>query len=118
MEIKNLGTIGGRLKELRLKAGISQEQLAKELHFGSKSMVSQYETNKRAITIDALLEYSQRFNVTTDWILKGILAPEFVSAKELNKAMGYEDIIDAYFRIRDPLMRLIALEQVRILAND
>ena len=70
MNTQNMETIGGRLKELRLEAGISQEKLAKELHFGSKSMVSQYESNKRAITIDALLEFSQRFNVTTDWILK------------------------------------------------
>lgn len=58
--------IGGRLKALRLKQGLSQKQLADELSFGSKSMVSQYESNKRAITIDALLEYSNRFNVTTD----------------------------------------------------
>ena len=43
-----------------------------ELSFGSKRIVSQYESNKRAITIDALLEYSNRFNVTTEWIFKGV----------------------------------------------
>ena len=79
-------------------------------------MVSQYESNKRAITIDALLEYSQRFNVTTDWILKGVLAPAFVETRELYKAMGYEDVIEAYSHISNLGLRKAALEQMKVLA--
>lgn len=109
--------IGGRLKALRLKQGLSQEQLADELSFGAKSMVSQYESNKRAITIDALLEYSNRFNVTTDWILKGVLAPAFVEPRELYKAFGYEDVIEVYSRIKDSQMQQVALAQLRVLAE-
>lgn len=117
MEVKNMETIGGRLKELRLKEGISQEQLAKELHFGSKSMVSQYESNKRSITIDALLEYSKRFNVTTDWILKGILAPAFIDAKEVYKAFGFEELIEIYSNLKDQRLRRIALNQMMVLSQ-
>ena len=47
MNTQNMETIGGRLKALRLKEGLSQEQLADELSFGSKSMVSQYESMQR-----------------------------------------------------------------------
>ena len=118
MEIKNVGTIGGRLKELRLKAGISQEQLAKELHFGSKSMVSQYESNKRSITIDALLEYSGRFNVTTDWILKGVLAPMLTIHEDVEEVLEYEELRKTFAGIKDPQMRQIALEQLRVLLNN
>lgn len=116
MNTQNMETIGGRLKELRLREGLSQEKLAKELSFGSKSMVSQYESNKRAITIDALLEYSIRFNVTTDWILKGVLAPAFVEPRELSKAMGYEDVIEVYSHIGNLGLRKVALEQMKVLA--
>lgn len=84
-----------------------------ELSFGSKSIVSQYESNKRAITIDALLEYSNRFNVTTDWILKGVLAPAFVELGELYKALGYEEVIEVYSRIKDSQMQQVALAQLR-----
>ncbi|MBE5838883.1 MAG: helix-turn-helix transcriptional regulator [Butyrivibrio sp.] len=117
MNTQNMETIGGRLKALRLKEEFSQEQLADELSFGSKSMVSQYESNKRAITIDALLEYSNRFNVTTDWILKGVLAPAFVEPRELYKAFGYEDVIEVYSRIKDSQMQQVALAQLKVLAE-
>ena len=30
-----------------------------------------YEAEKRALPVDVLVRYSERFNVTTDWILKG-----------------------------------------------
>ena len=117
MEIKNLGTIGGRLKELRLDAGISQEKLAKELHLGSRSMVSQFESGKRTLTIDALLEYSARFNVTTDWILKGVLAPMKIEKEDLEMVLGYEELSETYFDIKDSRMRMIALEQMKVLAK-
>lgn len=118
METKNMETIGGRLKELRLKEGLSQEQLAKELHFGSKSMVSQYESNKRAITIDALLEYSGRFEVTTDWILKGILAPTYNYQNELYEESEYDEVIECYSALKDQRLRRIALEQMKVLAEN
>lgn len=118
MEAKSMETIGGRLKELRQREGISQEQLAKELHFGSKSMVSQYESNKRAITIDALLEYSKRFDVTTDWILKGVVAPVDNDTKEAFRVSGYDEVIECYSDLKDKRLRRIALEQMKVLVQN
>lgn len=118
MEAKSMETIGGRLKELRQKEGVSQEQLAKELHFGSKSMVSQYESNKRAITIDALLEYSNRFDVTTDWILKGVLVPADIDTREAFGASGYGEVIELYSELKDQRLRRIALEQMKVLVQN
>ncbi len=117
MDIKNMATIGGRLKGLREDKKLSQEQLAKELHLGSRSMVSQFENETRALTIDALLEYSRYFNVTTDWILKGVLAASFISPKDIEDATGYTELKELYSSLEDCLLRDVALEQMRALCR-
>lgn len=117
MNIKNVATIGGRLKGLREDKKLSQEQLAKELHMGSRSMISQFENETRALTIDARLEYSRFFNVTTDWILKGVLAPSFISPKEIEDVTGYTEFKELYFSLGDCLLRDVALEQMRALCR-
>lgn len=117
MDIKNMAKIGGRLKGLREDKKLSQEQLAKELYLGSRSMVSQFENETRALTIDALLEYSRYFNVTTDWILKGVLAPSFISPKDIEDATGYTELKELYSSLEDCLLRDVALEQMRALCR-
>ncbi len=117
MNIKNVATIGGRLKALREDKKLSQEQLAKELHLGSRSMISQFENETRALTIDTLLEYSRFFNVTTDWILKGVLAPSFICPKEIEDVTGYTEFKELYFNLGDCLLRDVALEQIRALCR-
>ena len=59
------------MKELRLKEGLSQEQLAPYLHFGNKGMVSAFETGKRELSMGALMAYADYFGASTDWILNG-----------------------------------------------
>ena len=55
--------------------------------------------------------------MTTDWILKGVLAPAFVEPRELYKVFGYEDVIEVYSRIKDSQMQQVALAQLRVLAE-
>ncbi len=87
-------SIALRLKQLREDAGMSQEQLALELLFGDRSMVSCYENAKRDITITALWAYSDYFNVSTDWILKGKVEDntyDFDTARMLRAFKGIDD---------------------------
>lgn len=104
-------TIGDRLKQLREMEGISQQNLAEQMHFGSRSTVSQFESNTRMITIDVLLAYSRRYKVSADWILRG---------DEAENGRGYEEekkVIQAYKHINNPAVRRLALEHIKLMAG-
>ena len=59
---------GYSLKTLRLKANITQEQLARRLSL-TKSVISAYETDLRLPSYDVLVHIASIFNVTTDYLL-------------------------------------------------
>lgn len=48
-------TIGGRIRQCRLRIGMTQEELAERLH-SSKPLISQYENNKVDIKGSIILE--------------------------------------------------------------
>lgn len=60
--------LGKRLKSLREKNGLSQEQLAKKLNL-TKSSISMYENNFRIPNVELLIEISKLFNVSIDYML-------------------------------------------------
>ncbi len=69
---KSMKTIGERIKYLREKCGISQDDIAREFFLaGGSSVVCKYEQDKRDLPLDVVIAYSKKFGVTTDWILKG-----------------------------------------------
>lgn len=59
---------GNRLKALRLKENMTQEQLAKKLGL-TKSVISAYESDLRHPSYDVLIHISKIYNVTTDYLL-------------------------------------------------
>lgn len=60
--------IGNRLKELRRKKNLSQRELAKELGV-STSLIGMYETDNRDPEMPMLINLSDYFGVTTDYLL-------------------------------------------------
>ena len=69
---KRIGqTIGDRIRYLREMHGISQGEIAKEFSLSDNSIISKYELNKRIPPMDVVVDYSTKFGVSTDWILKG-----------------------------------------------
>jgi len=64
-------TIGDRIRYLREIHGISQGEIAKEFSLSDNSIISKYELNKRIPPMDVVVDYSTKFGVSTDWILKG-----------------------------------------------
>lgn len=66
--LKNLGI---RVRELRKSRGLSQQQLA-ELLGVSDPMISNLENGKKSIKIINLYTLSEVFDVTIDYLLKGI----------------------------------------------
>ena len=67
----NRKDIGDRIKSLRQDRKISQEQMALDLHI-SRSTVSKIETDGRITSLEVLIQLSEYYHVSTDYILKGI----------------------------------------------
>lgn len=64
-------TIGDRIKILRTKKGITQEQLAGELECHPNT-IAWWETGRSLPNPVMIIEMSEVFGVTTDYILKGV----------------------------------------------
>ena len=64
-------TISNRIQYLRKKQGLSQEQLADRLGV-SRQAVSKWESEQSLPDIDKIIAISEYFDVTTDWLLKGV----------------------------------------------
>lgn len=59
---------GENLKSLRTKKGLSQTQLATKLWL-NKSIISAYENDQRAPSLDVLIKISDEFNVSMEYLL-------------------------------------------------
>ncbi|MFQ7473780.1 MAG: helix-turn-helix domain-containing protein [Anaerovoracaceae bacterium] len=60
--------LGKTLKALRLRNGLTQEQLASKLGL-TKSVISAYETGLRMPSYDILINIAKIFSVSTDFLL-------------------------------------------------
>ena len=78
---------GKRLKELRIKEGLTQQQLADKLRI-TKSVVSYYELQERYPSPEVLTKLALVFHVTTDYLL-GLERCETVDLTGLDE----EDVI-------------------------
>lgn len=64
-------TLSQRIQQLRKQNGLSQEQLAEQLKV-SRQAVSKWESAQAQPDLDKILALSALFDVTTDYLLKGI----------------------------------------------
>lgn len=64
-------SIGERVKELRKKNGMNQEEFSKKLG-KTRSMVTHLENDNTMPTADTIIEMCKIFNVSADYILIGI----------------------------------------------
>ena len=115
MNIQNMETIGGRLKFLRENEDLTQKELGFE--FGiQRNLISMYESEDRPLPVDILLKYSQRFCISTDWILKGVETSS-KDWRKLNEYYGYDEIVAIFDSFHNPMLRSVALNQLRILQD-
>lgn len=68
--------IGRRVKESRLKKGISQAILAEQINM-SVSYISRIETAKKQASLEALVRIANVLGVTMDHLLKGNLTNDY-----------------------------------------
>lgn len=111
MGTKNTETVGERLRMLREGAGLTQRQLAKEIHFADRCSFSGYERGKREITLAVAMAYAEKFNVTIDWIVMG---ERFDCSQE---RIGVRRLVDSYSGIKEEKLRKLAVKQVEAIRD-
>lgn len=75
--------IADRIQNLRKVKGISQEELADKMGV-SRQAVSKWESEQSVPDIDKIIIMSEYFDVTTDYILKGIESPKQADERTVN----------------------------------
>lgn len=109
----NSGTIGSRIRELRLKNRVSQEQLALYLNFENKGTISSYETDRRSVPTEVVIRLAEFFHTTTDYILCGRLS----ESDMLQMEPELEETVKILLSLTSVAARKTALEQIRALAS-
>lgn len=71
MNIEANKTIGRCLQRLRIDAGITQAQLAKELH-KPQSYVSKIEMGERSLQVYELFDYSQALDLSPQKVISAL----------------------------------------------
>lgn len=81
---------GKQIRQLRIKNGYTQEELAKELNI-DRSLISYIETGKRGCTVDMLVQLSSLFGVSLDSLILGkeiCTSPDNANRAQLKSAIG------------------------------
>ena len=110
MENNSIMGIAERVKQLRVDAGMSQQEVAEELYFASRSTVANFESGMRALTIDAAIGYSNFFEVSLDWILKGEGAEHELPA-------DVKEMQELYSGLASEALKKVAMEQIKALSS-
>ena len=96
-----------RIQQLRKEKGLSQEQLADQLHI-SRQAVSKWESGQSLPDIEKIVALSEYFEVTTDYLLKGIDTTNHTTAIENNQKITKGFNILATFLLAVGLFCIIA----------
>ncbi len=72
-ELKDIdtSTMGGRIQYFRRQKNWSQEELGFRIGVNKKSVVSEYENNKRAVTLAILPILAKELGTTIDYLVNG-----------------------------------------------
>ena len=85
-----MSKLGDKIKEIRLQNGLSQEQLAKELGYTSKSTITKLETGVNNISVDKLELFAQKFNVVINDLFDDFAKNEDVTIIDKNRTERVE----------------------------
>lgn len=100
-------TLGQKIREYRLKRGMTQEELAEKL-LSSKSTISEYENNKIDIKISILREIAK---------VLGTPLPHLLSEEDDDIDDEVMQMAMALNQIKSKELRKAAIKQVMILAE-
>ena len=100
-------TIGTRIRECRVKKGITQEELAETI-YTKKCTISAYETGKIDIKVSILRDIAKILNTTAGYLMDG-------------DEMGFDaDVMQLAMMLQEMKnedVKKVAIEQVKVLAK-
>lgn len=102
MESKNYGSL---IKELRIKNGLTQNQVAKSLGV-TPGYISNVENNRTAMSLHILKYYAQLMGCSLDSLI-GELEPEY-SETALDRKL-YQTIIELDIETKEKILKTIQL---------
>ncbi len=103
---KETETIGSRIRECRKALGLSQEALA-ELLYMKKNTICRYEKDEHDIPASVVVALAGALHTTPNHLLLG----------ESEGDPWMEDALQVLACIRDPLLRKLAVNQLRCIAE-
>ena len=96
-------TLGQKLKEIRKKFGLSQEQLAEIMNV-SRQAITKWETDAGLPDTENLKELSYIFGITIDYLLYNnnelpllVMKKKLNKEKYKNKISSYEEVLKEYY---------------------
>lgn len=96
-------TLGQKLKEIRKKFGLSQEQLAEIINV-SRQAITKWENDSGIPDVSNLQEISKVFGITVDYLLNNenklplmVMRINLDKSKYKNKISSYSEILTEYF---------------------
>ncbi|HBE8640404.1 TPA: helix-turn-helix domain-containing protein [Clostridioides difficile] len=100
---------GERLKELRIKFGLKQYELAEILNV-SQSTIGMYENDQRTPPAESIVKLAEYFNVTTDYLL-GHTKTNYSVDTDKTKIQSIIDSLASYESIKFPKEKFSSLDE-------
>ena len=89
----NMEKSGGRIQQLRIQHGYTQEEFAKTLNI-DRSNLSRVESGRRGCSLDLLVQLSSTFGVTLDYLVFGQDKPDWITVDSRDRIKaGLEQLI-------------------------
>ena len=109
--------VADRIQNLRKIKGISQEQLAEAIGV-SRQAVSKWESEQSTPDLDKIVLMSDFFDVTTDYLLKGIEAANEAEHRTVGDVIDNKILTDANGKRMKRILRYVLYVLIGVLAID
>ena len=101
-------TMGGRIREQRIKMGMTQEELAEKM-FTTKMTISHYENNLTDIKGSVIVELAEVLHTTAGYLLNNEVDADQMDGMD-------QEIMNLFRELGNDKIRQVALEQLKALA--
>lgn len=96
----NREDIGARIKLLRDNAEMKQEDLAKVVSLSNRESIAMWETGKREVKTEYVVKLADHFNVSCDYILRGVEAENIDVHRQLGLSEQVIETLKTYVQER------------------
>ena len=96
----NMAKTGERIRQLRIKSGLTQEKVANLLNV-DQSFYGRIETGKKGCSVDLFIQLSAFFGVSLDYLILGKVLGDLPNEADLKQLKtDIDDLIDQLERLK------------------